>query len=62
MDLHLLTLYEFSLEFLLSPLPNKPSVHIVGAGISGLAAASILKHLTPNLVVSEARDRLGGRI
>jgi monoamine oxidase len=34
----------------------------LGAGISGLSAASILKHFTKNLVVSEARDRIGGRI
>ena len=35
---------------------------MLGAGISGLSAASILKHFTPYMIVSEARDRIGGRI
>jgi monoamine oxidase len=48
----------------LNPItPNKPHIHILGAGISGLSAASLLKHFVPHtLTVSEGRDRLGGRI
>ncbi|KAG2490106.1 hypothetical protein HYH03_011412 [Edaphochlamys debaryana] len=38
------------------------SVAIVGAGISGLYAAHLLKGRFPDLVVLEAQDRIGGRI
>lgn len=38
------------------------SVVIVGAGITGLYAAQLLKHQFPDLAVIEAQDRIGGRI
>lgn len=42
---------------------KSPRIIIVGAGISGLAAAErLLKHGYSNLVILEAADRIGGRI
>jgi len=41
---------------------DKPSIAIIGAGISGLAAAHTLAQAGRNVVVLEARDRIGGRI
>lgn len=38
------------------------TVLVVGAGISGLRAASILRCHGLNVIVLEARDRIGGRI
>ncbi len=37
-------------------------VIIIGAGISGLAAASRLNELGYNVTILESRNRLGGRI
>ncbi|KAJ5738684.1 hypothetical protein N7493_001839 [Penicillium malachiteum] len=42
--------------------PSTKTVLVVGAGISGLRAASVLKKHGLNVVVLEARDRIGGRI
>ncbi|WP_309116583.1 FAD-dependent oxidoreductase [Saccharothrix sp.] len=39
-----------------------PSVIVVGAGMSGLAAARALRGLGHDVVVLEGRDRVGGRI
>lgn len=41
---------------------NKPRVIVVGAGAAGLAAAKTLKSGGFEVVVLEARDRLGGRV
>lgn len=37
-------------------------VIIIGAGVAGLAAASALQHQHYNILVLEARDRIGGRV
>lgn len=61
MDLYFLRL--LSLDFLLSlPGERKPHVTVLGAGISGLSSAKVLKQFTSNLSVLEARSRIGGRI
>ncbi|KAJ4844701.1 putative polyamine oxidase 4 [Turnera subulata] len=39
-----------------------PSVIVIGAGISGLAAARILHEASFKVILLESRDRLGGRI
>ena len=43
-------------------LPQKVDVLVIGAGISGLAAAKELHQGKRKVVVVEARDRVGGRI
>lgn len=42
--------------------PAPPSVIVIGAGISGIAAARALQNASFKVVVLESRDRLGGRI
>lgn len=45
----------------LSALPNNPDVVIIGAGMAGLAAAKALMADGFEVVVVEARNRIGGR-
>jgi monoamine oxidase len=43
------------------PLPSSVEVAIIGAGAAGLGAAHALKDFALNIIVLEARDRIGGR-
>src|SRR5947208_615071 len=45
-----------------APGPGSGRVIVVGAGISGLAAAEMLHRAGREVVVLEARERIGGRI
>lgn len=38
------------------------TVAVIGAGLSGLYAAQLLKAQVPDVVVLEAQDRIGGRV
>ena len=44
------------------PETKKPVVIVVGAGISGLRAATVLQKHNVDVIVLEGRDRIGGRI
>lgn len=43
-------------------LPSRPEVIIVGAGLAGLAAATVLQRAGRRTLVLEADDRVGGRV
>jgi monoamine oxidase len=45
----------------MNPLPASVDVAIIGAGAAGLGAAHALKDSSLNLIVLEARNRVGGR-
>lgn len=45
-----------------NPEPPQYDVCIIGAGISGLAAAEALNKKGFRTIILEARDRIGGRI
>ncbi|KAJ3692904.1 hypothetical protein LUZ60_011999 [Juncus effusus] len=42
--------------------PSPPSVIVIGAGISGIAAARALSNYSFKVTVLESRDRIGGRV
>lgn len=42
--------------------PNEKTVYVIGAGISGLAAAKKLKEKGFNVIVLEAQEKVGGRL
>lgn len=46
----------------MSGTPDGTRVVVIGAGIAGLAAATYAKRLGADVVVLEARERLGGRV
>lgn len=54
----------YSCNFRLQPIPSKKygKVIVIGAGIAGLAAAQQLQQFGLEVIVLEARDRVGGRI
>ncbi|KAI3499720.1 hypothetical protein L1887_35529 [Cichorium endivia] len=41
---------------------SKPSVIVIGSGISGIAAAHVLNNADFEVILLESRDRIGGRI
>src|SRR5438105_1616414 len=43
-------------------IEHKADVIVIGAGAAGMAAARELSRASTNVVIVEARDRLGGRI
>jgi len=43
-------------------MSNQPSIHIIGAGVSGLAAAITLKNAGYKATILEASDHIGGRV
>lgn len=44
------------------PKGVKPSIAVIGAGVAGLKAAEVLLEKGYDVVIYEARDRIGGRI
>ena len=52
----------FGVKFAAASTCNNQTFLVIGAGISGLAAANHLKQQGCEVTVIEARDRIGGRI
>lgn len=52
----------FGVNFVTASTCNNQTFLVIGAGISGLAAANHLKEQGCEVTVIEARDRIGGRI
>lgn len=44
------------------PKGVKPTIAVIGAGVAGLRAAEVLLEKGYEVVIYEARDRIGGRI
>lgn len=44
------------------PKGIKPTIAVIGAGVAGLKAAEVLLEKGYDVVIYEARDRIGGRI
>ena len=55
------TILDFAINFTSKQSKNF-NIGVVGGGISGLAAANLLKLSGFNVEILEARDRIGGRI
>jgi len=49
-------------EAALGSVPSAKRVIVIGAGVSGLAAAKSLQESGAEVTVLEARDRIGGRV
>lgn len=47
---------------LLDQIPGARTVLVVGAGLAGLRAATVLREAGRTVIVAEARDRIGGRV
>jgi polyamine oxidase len=46
----------------MQPAPNLPRILVVGAGLAGLSAARVLNAAGFDVIILEARERIGGRI
>ncbi|KAG9132362.1 hypothetical protein Leryth_013027 [Lithospermum erythrorhizon] len=49
-------------DTIFTPSDRRPSVIVIGGGISGFAAAQVLQNASYKVLVLESRDRIGGRV